>query len=117
MAVPTLLLALAVPAALATDYCSITPRHTMCQHQVHGGLDECSGQCSAVLGVQGLGQACGGGVLRRGVDGEEARLILDTHNRSDPEARCRPKACCLTACRRPEALPDCLKRIACLPDC
>lgn len=61
MAAPHLLLLLAAPS-LATNYCAITPRHTMCQYK-------------------GIGATCGSQILGRGVTGEERREIVDLHNK------------------------------------
>lgn len=54
-----LLLPLAAPQS---NYCGITPEHTMCKYQ-------------------GIGPACNGNALRRGVTPEEIKEILDSHNR------------------------------------
>jgi len=52
-----------VPMVLAqSDYCSITPKHTMCQYK-------------------GAGPACNGQPLARGVSKQEIQQILEVHNR------------------------------------
>jgi len=54
---------LAVPMVLAqSDYCAITPKHTMCQYK-------------------GAGPACNGQPLARGVSKQEIQQILEVHNR------------------------------------
>jgi len=45
-----------------TDYCAISPQHTMCQYK-------------------GAGPACNGQPLARGVSSQEIQQILDVHNR------------------------------------
>jgi len=52
-----------MPMVLAqSDYCSITPKHTMCQYK-------------------GAGPACNGQPLARGVSKQEIQQILEVHNR------------------------------------
>merc|ERR1719507_1390112 len=57
----TTMVAFLATTSTATNYCSITPKHTMCQYQ-------------------GLGKACGGNSLRRGVTEDERKEIVDVHN-------------------------------------
>jgi len=62
MAVSTLLvLAGHILTTLATNYCQITPQHTMCQYK-------------------GVGASCGA-VLRSGVTEEQREQIVEVHNR------------------------------------
>ena len=64
----TAMVAFLVTSSAATDYCSITPKHTMCQYQVGAHFQLDFGLLPLLTQTfQGLGKACGGKSLRRGV--------------------------------------------------
>ena len=64
----TTMVAFLVTASTATNYCSITPKHTMCQYQVGAHFQLDFGLLPLLTQTfQGLGKACGGKSLRRGV--------------------------------------------------
>ena len=76
-----LLLLDVVSSSSTSDYCHFTPRHTLCGDQVSRCVEPPPPPPPPPLSyLQGLGAACGGTALARGVSEAEREEIVELHN-------------------------------------